>query len=169
MATRVRQNFSQYLKSLHILYFALLAGQLICLVVFYFLPPTEGKYLPSDGLIVRIPILIAILGAAGVFLGYKRIVYARDKSSLQEKMETYRSALILRWALLEGAVLLAGILFFISRSYFLLGMATACLGAFILFVPGRNRLMSDLDLSSSEQAMLDDPNTIVAEIEQRGL
>lgn len=166
MAT-IRQNFGQYLKSLQIVYFGLLAGQLIGLTVFYLLPPQKGDVLPDDGMTIRIPMLVLVLLATGYFLGRYRILAAREQTGIKAKMSAYRVAFILRCALLEGGVLLAGIFFFTSRYLLLLAVAVAGLGIFLLFIPTRDRIVNDLDLSASEQVLLDDPNVIVAEYEER--
>ncbi|TNE57590.1 MAG: hypothetical protein EP344_10950, partial [Bacteroidetes bacterium] len=63
MSGKIRQNFAQYLRSLQILYFCLLAGSIICLVVFYLLPSKSD--LPDNGLTVRIPIVVVLLLATG--------------------------------------------------------------------------------------------------------
>lgn len=164
----VRQNFAQYLKSLQIIFTALVAGSVICLTAFYFLPQEQQNLLPEDGIAVRVPVLIVLLLAAGFFIGRNRIQAARNLDTLKEKMTAYRAALILRWALLEGSILLAGVSFFLSRYLILLGVAGIGLVVFLLFFPSRNRIITDLEFSSSEQAALDDPDTIVAEFKHRG-
>jgi hypothetical protein len=62
---------------------------------------------------------------------------------------------------------LAGVFFFLSRILLLLGVAGVGLLVLILLVPARERLVSDLELSSSEQSRLDDQDKIVAEFSHR--
>lgn len=163
----VRQNFAEFLKSLQTLYFALLGGQVIALIVFYLLPAGQESTLPDSGMAVRIPLVAVILLAAAFFLGRKRIEAAREETELKAKISAYRTAVILRCALLEGGVLLAGIFFFLERNLLLLAFAALGVGVFLLFIPSRARVVADLDLSTQEQAMLDDPNVIVTEYERR--
>lgn len=165
----VRQNFAQYLKALQILYFALLAGSFIFIIVFYFLPQDKENLLPQDGLAIRIPILVFILLASAFFLGRNRIEAARNQNTLQEKMVAYRAAVIIRWALLEGSVLLASVFFFLSRNLLLLTVALIGWAVLAIFYPSRDRIITDLDLSTEEQSVLDDPDAIIAEIKGRGL
>ncbi|MCB0535298.1 MAG: hypothetical protein H6574_10845 [Lewinellaceae bacterium] len=166
--SKVSQNFAQYLRSLQIVFGALVAGQVITLTIFYVLPQASGTALPGEGLAIRIPIVILLLLPAAFFLGRNRIEAARNLPTLKEKMMAYRTALVLRWALLEGSGLLAAVFFFLSRNTLLLAVAGVIILVFMLFVPSRERTISDLDLSTTEQAALDDPNEIVADIQQRG-
>lgn len=164
----VRQNFAEYLKSLRALYLALLAGQLLSLAVCYTLHPSRMELLPDDGMAVRIPVLIVVLFISGFFLGRNRVRAASRLPDLKEKMMAFRAAALVRWALIEGGVLVAAIFFFLSRNLLLFIAALAGSLLFLMFTPARNRIIGELGLSAEDQAMLDDPGFIVAEFDRVG-
>jgi hypothetical protein len=166
--SKIQQNFAQYLRALQIMFFALFAGSTIVLIMFYFMAPDGSESLSGDGFIMYIPLVMLTLIAGAFYLGRNRIEAARQLRDLKQKMTAYRAALILRWALIEGSVLMTSVFFFLTRDIQLLIVAGVGIVIFALFFPSRERIITDLELSGSEQAALDDPNFIVAEVDYRG-
>lgn len=166
--SNLKQNFAQYIKALQVLFFALFAGAVSLLVLVYFIQPEEAETMPADGLAMYISIVVLTLIAGAFYLGRSRIGAAREVPDLKEKIMAYRAALIHRWAMIEGAVLMAGVFFFLSRNMQLLIAAGLGLMVLLLFFPTRERAIRELEISSSEQSLLDDPNFIVAEVDYRG-
>ncbi len=164
-----QHNFAQYQRGLGFFFFSLVAGSLLILAMFYFLQPEPSESLEGETATIYIPLLVLGLLVGAFFLGRNRIEAAREQRDLKEKLTAYRAALILRWAMIEGGVLLCGVFFFLSREMLLLAVAGVGLVALLLFIPSRGRTLADMDLSSSEQAQLDDPNFIIFETRPRGV
>ena len=160
----VPPNFQTYLSNLRIMFIALIVGQAVALIVFYifrgqdlFVPAPENKKLVLQ---VMMAILASVL-AASYFLHRKKLAEARIQPSLQEKLLAYRMALILRWAPMEAATLLAGIFYFVTGLTFPFYLAGLLLVLFGMQWPNRLDIFNNLHLSSAEQLILDDPNAIV--------
>ena len=159
------QNFVQYFRALQVLFFALLAGQIIMATVLWFAVSPSSAPTTEFAALDYIFIGLCALGAANsFFLGKKLTEIAREKPDLPSKLAAYRTARILRYALLEGPVLVCLVgFFFVTVNYFLLAAAAAGIVLFATQVPRRDVLVSELDLTMAEQAKLDDSDEMVAE------
>ena len=95
-----------YFKALTIVYFALVAGQVVFALLALFLVQTgklgDGGEELSNIFLYVLPFFVVggILGSNIMFK--KSLAEAKNKTGLLEKMNYYRSALIIRYALLEG-------------------------------------------------------------------
>lgn len=159
------QNFAQYFRSLQILFFALLAGQILVTITLFtvYEPSTSGEFSDEETLRFIFPLLVIMLAGLAFFLYRKKLESARAQPTLKEKLMDYRVAGVLKWAPIESATLISVVLFFISGKQYYLYAAIAIIAIFATQFPSRQRLVNELDLSASEQMTLDDPNAEVAE------
>ncbi len=164
------QNFQSYLRSLRVLFLALILGQALVLVVFYvvrlddlMVPPPERKRLVLQLMMAALAALLAL----SYFLHRNKLASARTQPSLPEKLTVYRTALILRWAPMEAATLLSGVFYWVSGLTFPYYLAGLLLVFFGMQWPNRLDIFNNLHLSNAEQMLLDDPNELVAEISGR--
>ena len=142
-------------KGLLILHFALFAGQILFVLLASFLvfsnlfPPVLGKYGPEMILLTALIEVIAILLAR--FL-YKRQLRKIDATpaTLPKKLESYRSANITRWAILEGAALIVIVLFLLTNQWLILFIALALLFIFFTTRPTAPNIATDLQVSEQE-------------------
>lgn len=152
-------NQPSYLRMLQTLFVSLLVGQIGVFAVLwlFFKPPaTPGFYQNTEDLpFIGVWVLAQ---AMAFFFVPRRIEAARSITDITEKLTAYRGASIMRFALVEGAVLICLIgFFFMSANYALLALAGVGVAIFSTFFPGRNRVINDLDLSPNEEAKLDEP------------
>jgi hypothetical protein len=101
----IKMTSAGYFKSIKIVHLALVIGVVFFALVSVFLQingfGTLGELI-NNGLLLIIP-LLALIGIFGSnFIFKKRLRKIVDKTNLNEKMEDYRSALILKFALIEG-------------------------------------------------------------------
>lgn len=157
------QNFAQYFRSLQILFFALLIGQITVVTVLYLTYEPRESDVPQDATTFKIAltILIVLLTWISFFMNRKKLESAQAQTTLKEKLTDYRAACILKWAPLEGGALISAALFFITGNAFFLGSVTMLIVFFAIQFPSRQRLINDLDLTATEQMILDDPNAVV--------
>ncbi len=151
-------NQLPYLRTLQTLFVSLLVGQIgIFVVLWLFVKPsaTPGFYRnPEDMPLIGVWVLAQ---AMAFFMVPRRIEAARSVTGITEKLTAYRAASIMRFALVEGAVLICLIgYFFMSANYALLTLAGVGVAIFVTFFPSRNRVINDLDLSPNEEAKLDE-------------
>lgn len=160
------QTSTQFFRTLTTIHLALLGGQLFFLGIAVMLVE-GGDQEASQSLnqVLRLPmvmlVVLAVISSRLVFRAM--LTKAVRSSSITEKIGKYRSAQVVRWALVEVPILFCGASFIISHDYWLMLIAGLGLVYFILQWPSRQRAIFDLQLSSQETAILNDPNAIVAE------
>ena len=146
------------LKAIRILYLAMLAGQVLFALIVTVL--VEADML-SNGINSLTPILqVAVILIAAVtipasfFLFRKRLSEINPEENLGKKLEKYRAALILRLALCQMPSMFAIIAYFISTNRSFLWMIIILISNFLFIYPGRDKIISQLQLNSSEQSSL---------------
>ena len=142
-------------KGLLILHFALLAGQIIfvliatLLVSFHLFPAVLGKYGPELILISASIEVIAIILAKMLYK--KNLKKINQKNlTLSKKLDAYRGANITRWAILEGAALIVIVLFMLTNQYLILFIVLALLFIFFTTRPTAPNIATDLEVSEGE-------------------
>jgi hypothetical protein len=105
------QTSKEYFKTLQIIYYALITGQVIFGLVTLYLRKMIGLDTGLQDLTGIFLYLVPVFIIGGYFLS--RILFksnlntAINKTSLIEKMSDYRAALVIRYALLEGPTFFA--------------------------------------------------------------
>lgn len=166
MMTTLQQNFKQYFNILRILHLSLLATVVAfgVAVQFVLLPTGSFGSIENSGLYVNLAAGYMVFAIAiGYWLFGNQMKNAKAGNNLSDKLHTYRSASIIRWALLEGAALAALVFYLLCGSVVLLAVAGISLVVFLLLHPNVMRLKIDLDLSPAELARLDDPQDLVVQ------
>lgn len=142
-----------FLRSLSVIHLALLAGQVIFGIVAY----AQSKKIyfgihNMDSVFMYIVPLVAIGGFMGGYLMFKKqLTVIRSKSSLGEKVIAYQTALIVRYALLEGPSLLAIVIYMQDGNLFFLGIAGLMILYFLSLRPTMEKVENDLDLNFNER------------------
>lgn len=162
------QTSKEYLKTLQIIYYALISGQVIFGLVALFL----RKMIGLDTGLQDLTDIFLYLVPVFIFGGYllSRILFksnlktAINKSSLIEKMSDYRAALVIRYALLEGPSFFAIVVYLLTGSLIFLGMAGLIIVLFFTMKPTKERSVTDLQLNPAEEQSILDPDRIIAEI-----
>lgn len=149
---------SQELKSIKIIYAAPLFGTIFFLILASVLVyKINGPFQPEDRffekLLLSISILMAIVSIPSGLYIFKKRTSQIEKLNVKEKIETYRSAMILRAATMEGSCFFFIICFLLQGSniFFLLSMSVISL--MLYFFPTNNRIAEEIkhDLRKLEQ------------------
>jgi len=141
-------NQAQDLRSLKIIYAAMMLGVTFFLVIVIFLNQQAGPFAEKDPFFEQMLLGVSNLMAftsipLGLFL-FKKRTEGIAKLALPQKLETYRSAMIVRAAVIEGSA------FFFVIGYALTGLSVflfeilALLALMVYFFPGSNRLAEEL-------------------------
>ncbi len=143
-------------RSLQIIFYALLAGQVIFFLVISYLKsasiePVSNLNLPLY-LLQGISVLFVFLGV-GVFLYFMKD--ASIKSSFEEKFNAFRSASLAQWGLLEGATIIQMMDYYVTGSDVARGGVSVGLFLFFLRRPRKIELIYRLNLNSTEQQLLE--------------
>ncbi len=142
-------NFQQ----LRIIYFALIIGQIIYLLVAFILVSNNlialnENYNSVFGAIITLVVLGFIAGSK---LYYNQAVEKMKGELLQEKIAAYRTSSIVRFALLETANILCITFFLLTGDFLFVGMSLIVIGFFLINIPGRDKFISDFGLNPDEK------------------
>jgi len=155
----------QYVSALTILCFALIAGIVIFsgITLFIFLVQKINHPVPQLAKIFSIisASITMICLYAGMTLFKNKKLAAKEMGTLGEKLNAYRAAVILFYALLEGPALFSVIAFFLTGELRVFVAVAASLIVMLQFVPNRQRIIKDLELSSGETDVIKDPNGLI--------
>ncbi len=160
------QSFTsqEYFRSLTIPHASLMIGQILMAGIIYFFANAEKEQV--TGVAATGQLWVYIVGGATIFgvllsaqLFGNQIKKLKKAQRLDEKMMGYRSALIVRYTVLEAPSFLAIVGYFLTNNLLLLIFTGMILFLFLMYRPTKAGMVSDLELSPAEQAQLDDPNT----------
>lgn len=143
-----------YLKAIRKLHLAMLLGQCFMLGAVLFLtirqiaPPTAASL---DKPLQVAALLVAFAGVWGGFMIFKKkMLLANAAGNLVQKLQEYRKALLVQWAITEAAVLFVIICFFLVGNYSFAALSIALIIFFALQTPNKVKLMLHLQLTEQE-------------------
>lgn len=169
--TTISQNTFEYFKSLKIIHLALIAGQVFFGFVTVYLH-NSGQF-SADGRTLDgiFQILVPIFAFSGItislYIFRNKVNQIKEKTTLKEKFEAYRKALVIKYALLEAPSFFALVCYLLTANVTFLYISLIIIAVFILNKPSKKRAITELELSENETISLDDPNCIVAEFQKR--
>jgi len=147
----------EYFKSIKIVHIALVIGVVFFILISVFLQIKGfGTVAPEIDNILLFVVPIFALGGifASNFVFKKRLNEIRKKSNLKEKMEEYRSALIVKLALIEGPSFFAVVTYLLTGNYIYLGLAVILIIVFLIYTPNKTKFINDLELAKNESDLI---------------
>ena len=145
--------FKNYFQTLNIIFIALLSGQTIYFFVVLFMIQS-GNIDGFGGLntifmfITPIVVLASILASKFI---YTKQVTEFDKSlSLEDKLVSYRTANIIRLALLEGANIFNISIMIITANYFFAALFIIIIALFFINKPTKEKFIMDYEVSAND-------------------
>jgi len=167
----IQQTSKQYFRSLQIIYFTMIAGQIMFAVITFFLIHSKsidkGAQELKEIFVYIVPFfVIGSLVGGNVFFRKMMNTY-RSSDDLIKKMTGYRSALIVRYALLEGSTLFSIIVYLVTGYWLFLLIAGLMVLIFLILKPTIERAVTELELNANERLKIENPNAVIAEIQTR--
>ncbi|OQP67150.1 hypothetical protein A3860_01970 [Niastella vici] len=146
--------------SLRIVHIALLSGMTAFAIVAMTLVNTGFAAVVDDSTQRILQVVCILLSVLALFAGFKffkkRILAARNHMEAGEKrMEMYRTACILWWAMIEGPGIVAGVAFVLSGNYAFFALAVFHILALLTFAPRKANIILFLNLSKEEVVRLE--------------
>lgn len=142
-------------KLLRTLFFALLAGQILFFLIAVFLQKT---FEPDSNLLkildYAVPLLLLGLIILSRFV-YRQLVSRSKKLPFEEKILSYRSAVIVSLAMLEAANIISITAFMLTGEYIYAAASLILFLLFILGAPSADKLIIDLELGPEELSEID--------------
>lgn len=156
----IREYFSQ----LNIIHIALLMGQILFLLIIYFINH-EVEMSDGDDLEASFKLIAPLLAVGGFIasltISKSRLKNSQRKGSLKEKLEDYRAITIIKLALIEGPSLFAIISYFITADMFFFYLALILVLVFVFIRPTKKSFIKDLLLNPSEIRLVEDDDSVV--------
>jgi hypothetical protein len=142
-----------FFKTLSIIFFALLTGQVLFALVVFSLAKHPHFTLTADNdpLFFISPILTISSAIAGIFVSRQIIAKLAEKETLAQKLAGYQTAIIIRAALSEGPAMLCIVSFMMRENFLFLVIAGLNILYFISFRPSRRKMEEDLNLSYEDK------------------
>lgn len=139
---------STTVKPLAIIHLALMAGQIIFAAVCIALTgKTEIILNPANDLFFILVPALAVFGMTGSNLIFKKLLdQARQKSTDAAKIAGYRTALIVRYALLEAPSLVGIVAYFLTGNLFYIFISGFIILFFLTFRPTKEKMEMDLSI-----------------------
>ena len=146
---KLMQN--SFLKTMRVIFFALLAGQIIFMAVAFFTVNNNPPQSQSDDLFnIIVPVAIGLGLFMSSLLFKQMLAKIKKDDSFEQKLEAYRSALIIRYALLEVPSIFSTVVYLFSGNIIFLAFSGVMILAFLMNMPSRDKATQDLNLSSIE-------------------
>jgi len=142
-------------KMLNILHKALLMGQILLAAVFAWLiySKTITPAEPELDKILQVAALIMAGGGiyAGMVIFKKKLLQIREmQGNVKDKLDQYRAACLVQWALLEGPSIFSSICFFVTGNYAFLALTAVIIFLFVMMGPSKLKMQLQLQLSESD-------------------
>jgi hypothetical protein len=110
-------------------------------------------------------LIVPVFAIAGIYgsqyLFKMKLNDIKNKTNLSEKLTDYKSACIIRWAILEAPSFLAIVAAIITGEVLLLGIVAIIIAWFVAIRPGVQRAINELDLDYKDKMLLNDPESII--------
>lgn len=147
-------NAKELFYQINILYYALLAGQILfCIIILFALldPETRQSGWPEAPFGLIVPILLASIIPIVFFINNRQLSQATDQKDLPAKAAHYRTLVLLRSALIEGANLFCLVALLLENNSTFLIFFGAGLLLFLYFRPSVNEFLQHYQLSGAEK------------------
>ena len=147
-------------KALRIVHLGITAGLLIFLGVFLVLFQTGRLQAIDPSLERTLQVVAVVVTVASLLAGFnmfkRKIMEARNSTGNGEtRMNLYRTACIVWWAMIEGPGILAVVGFFMTGNYAFVALAGFHILVLLIFMPRKENIIVLLNLNASEVAQLE--------------
>ena len=154
-----------YFRAIQIVHLAMVAGILFFVLISVFLQAKAFGTMDdeSNNLLMVFALAFAAIGIASSKILFRRkLIKCNAKTTLTEKLDEYRSALIIKFASLEAPSFLSIVIYLLTGNTIVLVIAGVLIIIFLMYRPTKEKLMDDITLDTKEKALINNPEAIVA-------
>ena len=156
-----------FFNHLRMIYLAILSSQLLFGLLLILLHEKMKKDITDDtleGLLqYLVPAMIFIAYIAGQTVFRHKLGNAKMARDLAIKMNSYRTGLVVRFILLEGASLFSLVAYMLTGNIYYIGFSGLVLLYFLLLWPTRKKATEDMGLKRTEERKINDPDEAIAD------
>jgi hypothetical protein len=153
-----RKEIRQFFTQLTLLFIAFIAGIFLFLISVLIVAQQADPKAQDLDLVLLISAPISSMGlllvAHRLFLG--RLKRAQEAEKLYQKMDSYRSATMLRFMLLDGAAFVQLGAFLLTENRIFIAVAMVVATLFMLYRPTMERFIKDVGLNAVEAKVVRD-------------
>ncbi|MBI5914858.1 MAG: hypothetical protein HY842_05735 [Bacteroidetes bacterium] len=144
-------------KQIQILFFALLAGQVMIGAVLFFVLTIDGVESSAGGSVFKFIIPVAVFGSisASVFINRYFGEQAGTQANLQAKLQHFRTRNLFRWAVQEAGNLVAIVLAALDANTLLMFWFAFGAMAFAMARPSLDKFLEEYQLTNAERQELE--------------
>ena len=159
MDTSTPAKTKEALRAINVFFYSMIGGMLMFTLIVFALNSLEKPVLVDESLVRIFFVMVVVIAGLSILIAtrlYKKRIAVASTSSLalMDKLNIYRSALIIYLALCEGAGLFAVIVYFLTGYKLLLIVIAVVALAMLLKRPEKSKIFNELQLSSAEQLEL---------------
>lgn len=153
-----KKQIKNYFRQSRYLFFSFLIGLVLFLITAYmvivFQKPLNPEY--ANFLLIGAPLsgIALVLMSYRLFMG--RVKNAQKTEKLYEKMEGYRSGMVLRFILLDGAAFIQLISYIMTGNKLYLVLCIVIMTLFFTVRPGIERFIKEMELGDLESKVMRD-------------
>lgn len=164
------QTSKKYFSSLAIIHIALtlspffLLGFLMFFTISEPLSPEDVETDSFDIFQYIVPLIILINIILNFTFIQNKIGECRKKTDIISKMNSYRTILIMRYAMLEGPALFSFVVYFLTQNMMYIYIGIIPFIFLVMWRPTRDTAIKDLQLNGDEIELIRNPEAIIAEV-----
>ncbi|MHB8208697.1 hypothetical protein [Mucilaginibacter sp.] len=150
-----------FLRTISIIHVALILGIVMFCAVTYSINSSRNTFSYNiNDPFTYVSLILAIGGfTAGFFLFKNQLVKVQNQATLKGKLSVYQSALIQRFALLEGPAMFAVVAYELSANLYFLIIAGLIILYFVTLRPTKDKIETGLNLSYDDKITFDSEDT----------
>lgn len=149
-----------YYQSLRLLHTALVFGIVLFVSVIFFIVFKRSGSLVDISLDRILQVIAVLFTGASLFIGFrlfnnKILELRRSILPVRAKLEAYRTACIIWWAMIEGPALFAAVGYYLTGNAAFFALALFHIAILVVFMPRRDNFKLLLNLKDTEMGELD--------------
>ncbi|MEP0211913.1 MAG: hypothetical protein ABJD66_01770 [Cellulophaga sp.] len=162
MEDRNSLTFKGFLKVMSVMHIAFSGGLILFTAILYFQQEKWTFSIPVSSIHIVITPIVAI---TGIFLGNyifkKKIEPVLGKKSLKQKLEVYQSALLTKYAFIEGAAFISLLFALYNSNLFYLFITIAVIIYFLFLRPTKDKIKKQLQLKGEQKEQFKRENDVI--------
>lgn len=164
---RKDQNGKQYLRGVSIIFYGIMGGMAMFLAAILFITTTPEQENRSENPQVYYALLGGLFLIAFLvrrFWKPRRLETIRAMGTIKEKLNNYRSLLVIQMATAEIIFMFSSIFYMLTHQVFFVGISAGIIATYLLLRPSKDNLIDELDLSDDEIILFEDEAAAVADV-----
>jgi hypothetical protein len=139
-----------YFQSLNIVWLAITSAPIIVLIVLTVIAQGSAPQADLKGLFDYLAAGLVVSMVFGSSMVYTQMLNQHKNGDLAKKMQGFRTATIVKGAMLEGSSLFCAIAYFLTQTIWLLPIPLAIFLLMLMQRPTRERFTNEMEVSASD-------------------